>query len=192
MRHLLLGALVAFAIGCGKKDDTASGGGAPAGDQKPATPAEPTGYPNRVSGLKQPATRDGVRVELRGARLLNKEHMIVTVRVASTNESKVVSFKGWDGKQAKAVDSKGNALPHLPIGPQLQSDFQKAIKEKFGDDAGFGSGAAYHDRPRFVILGFNKPAAIAEYVDIDLDGESVGTRNPFLFRIPNPAWEAAD
>lgn len=105
----------------------------------------------------------------------------LVIRVQTRNETQKVDYRSWQAgflSSAKCVDNFGNRYKGI--------DFGFATKV-VGHVA---SASVSAGRPASDVLVFELPIPKTEYIDIDLDGENVGERSSFRFRVPASAWAA--
>lgn len=172
----LLGALIL--AGCGTKTETAEPLPSRIGTVEP--PAS-----ERVVAKDEPVIRGNAVIEVRSVKLYGAEYLLIGLKVSNDSSEKVVQFTSWcDRGTNRLVDDKGNAYKQIDFPPTMKDELGRGA----GKDTSVWSGIVYKERPRFDIIGFQRPVESAQFLDLDLDGANVGERAPILFRIPRSVW----
>jgi hypothetical protein len=120
----------------------------------------------------------------------NLDMMAICVEVSSTDRNRVVTLHSWSNLRrekdressqpfARLLDSGGNPCPIRSLNSKDQSELEITFdfwRPATKLHAGRGSGPVTSDKPRIDAIAFDRPAAGAEYVDLDLEAGHVGAQ----------------
>jgi hypothetical protein len=145
------------------------------------------GHPGRLPAGTWRVARGAaeVRVDYAGIGDLSRPRTVIQVAVRNRGPAEAIRFGDWARPEQVALrDDRGTAYPLLPLPPDRVEAIRRGEAERPDLPYRFGAGPVTRGHFRYAALEFDPQALYSDYLDLDLSGESVGSADPILFRIP--------